>query len=171
MTDYYGGQRARLIKKSVYEFLKSGLEDLGWFDDGRNHESVRFEARPVTDFINTKLSEDLRPNIITLTDEDDESSELELGSSSRTFRWEFFVDIFAENPSVGIGLSTDIRDILLGLHDSNVVDDQGPVLDVYDYAQATPSVLFSCQLVDVEKNRVKVWEKPWQKYWYIVPLS
>lgn len=167
MTDYFGGSRARLIKRSVFELIDNGIRDLGWYDSGRNHLSVRFSPKPV-DSLETKLSQDLKPNLITLTDEDDNEEELEMGSLSMTTSWNFYVDIYAEDSSVGIDLSRDIRDILQGRHDPNRVSEQGPRLQVYDYDLATPVPIFYCDIENVDRGRVKTFVKPWQKFWYLV---
>lgn len=163
----YGGQRARLIKLSLYNLIKDAIEDLGWFDDGRQHEDVSFFADPI-DEVFDRLSIDVKPNIVTLTDEDDQIEELEMGNIAKATAWDFYIDVYAEDSAVGIALSTDIRDVLIGRHDSSVVDVQGPRLPVYDYNQATPTVILNCDITNVDRGRVKIWDKPWEKYWYIV---
>lgn len=163
----YGGDRARLIKLSLYNLIKDGIEDIGWFDIGRQHESVSFFDDPI-DEVYDRLSIDIKPNIVTLTDEDDDISDLEMGSDAKTVAWDFYVDVYAENSAVGVALSSDIRDILIGRHDTGLVSEQGPLLPVYDYNQATPTVIFNCDIVNVDRGRVKIWDKPWEKYWYIV---
>lgn len=164
---YYGGARARLIKLSLYNLINNGIEDLGWFDAGRQHADVTFVADPV-DEVYDRLGIDIKPNVIALTDEDDDVDELEMGSNSKITAWDFYIDIYAEDSAVGVDLSSDIRDILMGRHDPNIVSEQGPLLPVYDYNQATPTVIFNCPIENVDRGRVKVWDKPWEKYWYIV---
>lgn len=163
----YGGDRARLIKLSLFNLIKNGIEDIGWFDSGRQHDSVSCFADPI-DEVFDRLSIDVKPNIVTLTDEDDDIYELEMGSISKTVTWDFYVDVYAENSAVGVALSSDIRDILIGRHNDSVVNEQGPMLSVHDYNQATPTVIFNCEITNVDRGRVKIWDKPWEKYWYIV---
>ena len=80
MTDYYGGSRARLITTSLYNFINNGINDLGWYDTDRKHLPVTFTPKSF-DALNGKLTEDLKPNLISFSDEDDtDSIEIELGN-------------------------------------------------------------------------------------------
>lgn len=155
---YVGGQRQRLIFDSFYRMLHDVLEARGWFDsvDGRAQVSMTFE--PVA------LQEAIAFNTIAVSDEDLTDNEAELGSNFGEIRWTFYVDFFAENRVVGRDLIGDVRDILKGRMES--LGRTGPMLPVYDWTQATPTVIFYCEIEDVVVDRAHDYPQPWLSNWY-----
>ncbi len=160
---YVGGLRDRLIKESVYTLIYDGLDELNWFDTDREHELVQMIPRPLD------WDEEAKPNLIALSEEDIDESELELGSNFSEFSWDFYVDIYAEDGSIGMHLAGDIRHILSGRFTS--ITSVGPVVPVIDYTQAsaTPIELFNVNIEDVAMSRVRRdAPKAYQRYWWVI---
>jgi hypothetical protein len=155
-----GGMRKRLIRESLYQMLYESLAALGWFDAGRQHEDISFRAEPVDP------QDPIPINTIGLADENDNAIDIELGSNFSEHRWTFYVDFFAEKDSLGLHVSGDIQDILEGRIDS--IGRTDPIFTVYDYDQATPPNLFTCQISLVMRDKALTWSKPHQKHWYSV---
>ena len=138
--------------------IRAALTDLGWFDTGRAHLPVLFVAETVDPMTEVTL------NTLALADEDISDFELEMGSLLSEHRWTFWVDFYAENKSIGIELIGDVRAILEGRLSS--IDRGRPIFQVYDYDQATPTVIFTCEIEDVSVDRARDFPNPWQKNWY-----
>ena len=160
MTVVVGGVRKRLIKYSFEVMINDALDQLGWFADGRGHRDVRVIGSPVDE------DTEVLPNVVSIAAEDVSSMEWELGSNLEEIRWDFYVDIYAENDAVGLHLAGDIVDVLKGKLPS--IGRARPQLHVLDYQQATPVELFRCQLEEVDMAKVRNWTQPWQRYWYVV---
>lgn len=152
-----GGLRARLLRESLFAFLYGGLDELGWFDIGRDHLPINFVSTQIADDTEIPL------NTLVLADEDIVSSDEELGSLLAENRWTFFVDFFAEDDAVGLDLVRDVRDLVQGRFSSIA---PGPTFGVYDWRQATPPLLFSCEIEDAAVDRAHGFTKPWQRFWY-----
>lgn len=155
-----GGTRMRLIRDSFHHMVNTSLEDLGWFDTGRSHNTVQLVTSPIDP------SQELTPNIIGVSPEDMSSMEDELGSNLEELRWDFYVDIFAESDVLGLHLMGDLRDTLKGKLPS--IGRTGPSFQVYDFRTTTPSELFVCQLENIQVERQREWSKPWMKYWWTI---
>lgn len=153
-----GGYRKRIIRESLYQMLYSSLEDLGWFDSGRQHSAITFNSEAVDP------AETVPLNTISLADENDLPAEVELGSTLTRYTWTFYVDFFAEKDSLGLHVAADIQDILLGNYAS--IGRVDPSFTVYDYGLATPSELFVCQIETVMRDKAVAWSLPHQKHWY-----
>lgn len=160
MTIYTGGLRARFIKDSVYNMVRDALDDLGWFDPGREHMTVTLLPEPLED------EEAIRPNLIALDDDAILSGDSEMGSNLSTHEWDMVFDIYAESASLGQHLAIDIRDILQGR--MSTIGRHAPIVKVYDYAQATPVEIFKCDLENISYDRARSATKSWQKHWFIV---
>ena len=163
MTQPVGGRRARLIKNSVYTLIQEGMDELGWFDTGRQHKPVKLIPE------RKEWNDEILPNLVTVTEEDIDEHSMELGSNLTEFWWEMMVDVYAENSAVGLDLATDIRDLLSGRF--TTVSSVGPNIDVYDLANlgATPVPLFTVEIENVSMGRVRRdAPKPYQKYWWVV---
>ena len=89
-----------------------------------------------------------------------------MGSNLAEFRLPYFIDVYAQSSAVGQHLATDIRDILQGRFPS--IGRNAPVFTVMNYAQATPTELFTCEIDDVEVNRAHNFTKEHEKYWYAI---
>lgn len=155
-----GGIRARLIADSFYETVRGSLEQLGWFDVNRRHRPVTLITRP------NDWDESVETNAIAITCEDSTDISIELGSGLTEDRWEFSVDLYAEDDDVGVHLTNDVRDILRGKLPS--IGRTGPVFSVYDYRQATPPILFTCEIERVVVDRAHGFTKLWQQHWWAV---
>ena len=157
---YVGGLRARLIKDNFSNLVEDNLTSLGWFDSNRQHLPVQFITRHIEE------DEEIQPNIVSVVEEDVISRPEELGSNFSSHTWTYFVDIYAENHSLGLHLATDVRDILEGRFNS--IGRDRDTFVVYDLSQATPSELFVCEIEGVQMDRVRGFNKPYQKYWWTV---
>lgn len=160
MTQPVGGLRKRMVRESLYQMLHESLADLHWFDTGRQHAPILFESEPVNP------QEPVPINTIGLADENDDATEIELGSNLAEHRWTFYVDFFAEKDSLGLHVSGDIQDILEGRIGS--IGRNDPIFTVYDLTLATPPALFNCQIDLVMRDKAVTWTKPHQKHWYSV---
>jgi hypothetical protein len=163
---YVGGIRNRLIRDNFRRMIEDSLSELGWFDDNRNHLPVKVKSGP----FNT--SEEILPNVVGISIEDVLTQELELGSILEESRHFAYIDIFAEDDPIGTQLSGDLFDIVRAkfsaLRESGIADGR---LHVYDLSQATPSVIFYCNLEDVEINRVRDWDLKFNKFWWIIAVE
>lgn len=157
---YVGGLRARLIKDNFSNLVEGHLSSLGWFDSGRQHKDVQFITKHIDE------DEEILPNVVSVVEEDVVSRPAELGSSFASHVWTYFVDIYAENHSVGLHLATDIKDILEGRFNS--IGNDRDTFIVYDLTQATPSELFVCDIEGVQMDRVRIFNKPYQKHWWTI---
>jgi len=158
-----GGLRARLIRESLYHMIDNALTALGWYDSGRPHEPIDFKSYPVD------WNEEIALNTLSLADEDMTDREDELGSSLTENRWVFYVDFFGENDALALQLVRDIRDICGGRFPS--IGRTGSTFTVYDYRQATPPALFSCDIEDIETDRARNFPQSWLKHWQTCRLT
>src|SRR5690606_2572823 len=110
--------------------------------------------------------EEIKPNKVSVSAEDMLSEEWEMGSSMEEHRWDFYVDIFAENDAIGLHLAGDVQDLVKGMMPD--IGRSRPHLEVLDLRQATPSRLFFCQLEGVQLAKVRHWGHPWTQHWYTV---
>lgn len=161
---YAGGLRARLIKDSLYFMVYDALDQLNWFDPTLE-DPVEFLPKSL------ELDEEILPIKVGLEDDDDNSFDAEMGSNLSEFRWRFYIDVFGhrDRPDDALHLATDIRDILQGR--LSTIGRDAPVLDIYDYTQATPPVVFVCDIENVNRERVPFGTKPWLKAWYSISFT
>lgn len=160
MSTVVGGLRTRLITMSLQGMLRTSLDDLGWFDPARQHQDINFVVRPA------EWEDKVDFNSIAVTCEDSSDREAEIGSNLTEDTWVFSVDIYAEDDAVGIHLINDIKDILRGKMPS--IGRTGPVLSVLDYAAATPTQIFQCDIENVVVDRARGFTKAWQQHWWAV---
>lgn len=163
MATITGGLRLRLIRESLFAMIEDALDQLDWFDGTRPH-------LPVT-FLSKNLNHDVQidPNTGALTDENMASDEVELGSLMAEHRWIFYVDFFAESDALGLHFIGDVKGILEGRMNSIGRDD--PSFTVYDYRQATPPSIATCQIEDVTTDRAHGFLKPWLEHWYAAQFT
>ena len=160
---YVGGTLHRLISDNLFNVIKDSLDDLGWFNPNRKHKPVHLIPESVDDRDTIEL------NTIAISDESVDEDEMELGSTLAEHRYQYFVDIYAESKAVGQHLAGDIRDVLKGRFGS--IGRIEPVLEVIDLTQATPGVQFIADLENIAQDRARVFNKPYQKYWYVVSFE
>lgn len=158
---YTAGLRARLVHDNMHNFVNQGLSDLGWYDSGRQHQTVTLyaEAKP--------WDEEIKANAIMVTTEGVREDELELGTNLAEQSWEYYVDIIAESESLGIHLATDIRDLLIG-HITQGVTFTGPHIPIYDLSQgtATPDLVFTIEIIDIAMDKGRLYNTPTKKHWW-----
>ena len=165
-----GGLRTRLIADSVRVCAIAGLTQLGWFDatvhdtppGARQHRPVRYVPRP------EPWHAEIVPNCIAITTEDISDRDSGLGGEvADTIR--LYVDVFAENDTVGWQLAVDTRDILLGK--ISTFDRHAPVLDVYDLRMATPAAFTQVDLEDLRVDRADGTARSWYAHWFMVRVN
>lgn len=165
MPHYVGGRRARLIKDNVYNFVKNGLTELDWFDTPSEHLPL---------VMHPKISPwdvEVTPNTITVSTENAIDTEAEMGSSFAEHRWQYFVDIFAEDDSVGLHLATDVKDMLIG--HMTVISEYGPDIAVYDLSisSATPVELFTVEVENISMDKGRFYESAAKKFWWQIAFD
>lgn len=154
-----GGLRARLVRDSLYRTVEDGLRLLGWFDPARGHAPVNMRSTPVDD------DEELPPNTLVLVDEDTAAPvEAELGSNLAEHAWAFVLDFYAEDPTLGLHLIRDVRDLLDGRMPS--IGRGRASFEVRDWTQSPAPVLFRCEIEDVEVDRGRAGPARWQRHWF-----
>lgn len=161
-----GGLRARLIRDNMYDVVNDGLTELGWMNDDRPHNPVEVRIDQVPH------GEVAEPNIVVVTAEDLFESPMEMGSLAGQHTWMYYIDVYAEDNILGMALATDIRDILQGRFTSSV-SRIGPDVDVYDLRLdlATPHRLFSVEIENVDMNKSRAYEQPYEKFWWVVDFQ
>lgn len=156
---YVGGKRLACIQDSFYRMVRDSMDELGWLT---SIPGTRADVTILAEQINPGT--EIKPNQIGISSEDMSNLDWELGSNLTEDRWDIFIDIFAENEFVGVALSGDIHDILRGkIAAIGRTDKDFPV---YDYAD--DSVMFNCYLENIEINRVRDWDRAYNKYWWVV---
>lgn len=162
-----GGLRSRLIIDSVRFAIISTLQQGGWFDPtihdtppgNRRHEPFRYIPRPVD------WAENIRPNAIAISAEDTADVPFGFGGEVQDEN-EVYVDLFAQDDSLGWQVAFDIRDALLGKVDGAV----GPQIDVYDFRQATPAPFTTVDIDLLEVDRSQGDARIWQRHWFMLHL-
>jgi hypothetical protein len=162
MTIYVGGARQRLIKENLVNFVEDGLTAIGWFNAGRNHEPVTVTG----DHIDPSVS--IRPNVVGVSFEDEDFSDMELGSDLEETRHSVVIDVFAENVPIGQHLKGDVTDLLRGKFTSISSTDR---LAVWDLFAASPSILFHCQFEDFFVERNRQWETAHNEFWWSIAVD
>lgn len=157
-----GGLRRRLIKDNFYYMMNDSLAQLGWFDVPNELAEYGVELLPKQ----IDAMQEITPNKISIASEALDSEELELGSNLEEYRWDIYLDLFVEDESVGIHLSGDIYDILKGKMSS--IGRGRPSFPVRDLTTETEDILFYCDIQNVHANRVREWNRPQERYWWVV---
>ncbi len=158
MTVYAGGLRSRLIRDSLINMVTDSLAALGWFDGNRQHTKLTVVATAVPE------EEDVPYNTLAFSDDDISSYDEEMGSNYSEHRWNWFIDFFAEDNSIGLHVIQDIKAILEGRFSS--IGRTGSILKVYDYTLATPSHIFTCEIEGVATHRAHGFPRAYQRYWH-----
>lgn len=159
MSSYVGGKRLACIQDSFYRMVSDSMGDLGWLT---SVPGTRADVTILAEQINPGT--EIRPNQVGISSEDLTDREMELGSNLAENRWDIFIDIFAENEFVGVALAGDVFDILRGKIAS--IDRTEAAFPVYDYID--DSTMFNCYLENIEINRIRDWDRPYNKYWWVV---
>lgn len=160
MTVPVGGLRARLIRESLYQMIHDSLAGLGWFDSGRQHSPVTFNADPINDPNKIAL------NTSALVDFDTTDVPAEMGTLMEETTWRFYVDMYAESEALGLHFARDVKDLLQGRMAS--IGRTRPDFAAYDYRQATPPVFCYCEILDVRVDRPPTMAHLKDRFWYMV---
>lgn len=160
---YVGGRRQRLIKDNMKRQIEAGLDALGWFDTNRPHLPVSISADQF------EPNEEIKPNAIVVVIEDFAAEALGIGQddSLEENRINAFVEIFAEDNSVGQHLAGDVYDLMRGKFTQ--IDDLKGV-DVLDLG-VDDSHLFYCWYEDIEIMRNRSWDLPFNKFWWTIAVD
>jgi len=154
-----GGLRSRLIYDSIRIEIERALGQIGWFDAGRQHLPINFVALPIDDSQEIPLS-----TLVLVGGNAVDPEPLELGTDYAEHKRVYYLDFYAENQSVGEHLIFDCKGILEGRMPS--ISRGSPTIQIYDYTQATPPVMATVEIDNVEVDKGHVFNYPYQKYWY-----
>lgn len=160
MSNYVGGLRARLIRESVYQEVRSALTDLGWFDGGRRHLPITFLDEGVPN------SSEVEFNTAALSDESQIQIEDELGSNLAEHRWTYYIDFYGESDALSTHFVHDVRDILAGRFNS--IGRITPTIPVFDWTMPTPPEIFYVAVEDIVIDRAHNFPSPRLAHWYAV---
>lgn len=156
-----GGLRDRLLKDSFYAHVEQALNTLGWLDPGRAHRPINLIPAP------ERWDVPIAPNTVIVDFAATDTTEVEVGSHFTSDLHIGYVEIYAENDSLGHHLSNDIRDWLRGRLQATPV---GVTFPIFDYrAGSTPPVIGYMDIDDIRTLRnVTVTNEVWLRHWYRV---
>lgn len=167
MSTVVGGLRARLIRDSFRNWVRDGVAARGWMDEDRPHVPFTFRRPPAN------WDEEVPPNSIAISAEDVGDDDIELGSLLTEDLWTYYIDVYGDtNPRsfyAAMDCAHDIRDMLRGKIPS--IGYENPAFPVYDYRQATPPILFYCQIENVILDKARDYPNAWQQNWYVIRLD
>jgi hypothetical protein len=163
MTDPVGGLRARLLHDNLTAVLETGLAGLGWFDSGRHHQPFQFLHGPHTWDVPVAL------NTIVVTTRGLDTEGIEVGSNLTMDTVELTADLYAENDSLGVHVSNDMRDLLRGRLPGGADRETIPILD---FRQATPAPIGYATIagVTVERTTDQVPEE-WSRHVFTLVVT
>lgn len=155
MTTVTGGLRSRLIERSLALTVREILDTLGWFDPGRQHRPVNLVSHQYD------IDEEVPINTVAVFCDDVEEEGIELGTNLAEHTTDLWVDVYAENDSVGKHLADDIRDGLGGRL-AGRTDPSFVVTDLDD------NEIFTIEIEGLRRSRARDFPNPWQRHWYTV---
>jgi hypothetical protein len=156
-----GGLRDRLLKDSFYAIVEQALNTLGWLDPGRVHHPINIIQKPAT------WDAPVAANTVTVDFASTETIEWEVGSRLTSDLHVGYVEVYAEDDSLGIHLSNDIRDWLRGRLQATPV---GVTFPIFDYREgSTPPIIGYMDIDAVSALRnVTVNQSLWLRHWFRV---
>lgn len=157
MSFIEGGLLERFIEESVYRLIVDALDDLGWFDTGRQHEPIVPRAEPYA------LDETIEKNALVIELELTEDEEFETGQAAAIEDGiDAYVDFYAENTSLGRHLAGDVRGILRGKMPS--IGRLTNTFEIIDWSLATPTPIAGAYGIfeDITTARASVFSRPWK---------
>jgi hypothetical protein len=156
-----GGLRDRLLKDSFYAIVDQALNTLGWLDSGRSHRPINLIEKP------HGWDVPVAPNTVAVDFTGSEVSEWEVGSRLTSDVHIGYVEIFAENDSLGAHLSNDLRD---WLRCRLQVDPVGVTFPIFDFRSgSTPPVIGHMDIDAVSSLRnAAATNDVWLRHWYRV---
>ena len=159
---FVGGVRQRLIKDNFALDIEQGLRALGWYDTGRQHLPVTVIADQF------EPAKAIQPNLLGVTLEDLMVSEMEMGSSLEESNYLAFIDVFAENNTIGQHLTGDVLDLLRGKF-SQIKPET--ILGVKNLGSPAKEHLFNCYYENFEVERTRTWDNAYNKFWWTISLD
>ncbi len=156
-----GGLRARLLQDSLRDHVRQCLDQLGWLAPNRYHQPIILAEQP------NHWSVPVVPNTIAVDFAGSGVSEWEVGSDLTSDLHTAFVEIFAEDDSLGTHLAGDLRDWLRG---RLAATPMGVTFPIYDFQQgATPPIIGYMDIDPVSALRnVPMSGAVWLRHWYRV---
>jgi hypothetical protein len=153
------GLRDRLLKDSFRAQITQALTTLGWLDVGRQHKPINLIDEPLP------WDQPVAANTIAIDFTGSDAVEWEVGSLLTSDLHVGTVEIYAENDSLGVHLSNDIRDWLRGRLQPSL-----PTFPIYDYRQgSTPPVIGYMDIDNVSALRdAAASELIWLRHWFRV---
>lgn len=156
-----GGLRDRLIHDALYRLVEEILTTLGWMNPGRQHAPINLVPVAVDEH------DEIPANTLTVSPEDVDGTDAEMGSLLEERRTGYWIDFYAEDDAVGKDLIGDLRDALKG----KMAGRTGPVLDVFDTTLATPALAFSCVLEGIRTDRAHGFTEAHRRHWFELALE
>jgi hypothetical protein len=157
---YAGGILYRIVSDSLVQMVTDSLDQLNWFATDRGHLPVVMYPEPLD------ASESTKPNAVAFSMEDIVNADIELGSHLSEHRCMYFIDVYGESKALALHLGGDIKDILEGRFPSIGRGDNH--FEVLDLAHATPTTLFYCDIEEVEIDRNRFGDRPYEKFWWTI---
>lgn len=155
-----GGLRDRLLKDSFYAQVETALNTLGWLDPARRHKPINLIQKP------EHWDVAVPANTVTIDFVGSSVGEWEVGSLLTSDTHIGFVEIYAENDSLGIHLAEDLRDWLRGRLQTAPVSTTFPI---YDFRTPTPSTIGYMDIDGVSTARnISISQDVWVRHWYRV---
>jgi hypothetical protein len=156
-----GGLRDRLLKDSFYAHVEEALTTLGWLEPGRSHRPITLTQKPAA------WDEPVELNTVTVDFASSENTEWEVGSALTSDVHVGYVEVYAENDSLGIHLSNDLRDWFRGRLQPGLI---GVTFPIFDYREgSTPPVIGYMDIDNISALRnVSVSSNLWLRHWFRV---
>ncbi len=155
MTTVTGGLRNRLIERSLTNHIRAGMNALGWFDPGRQHQPVSLVARQ------HDIDEEVPLNTVAVVVDDIQDTDVEIGSNLAEHRIDIWVDVYAESDSLGAHIADDVRD-MLGGRLAGYTDPSFLVTDLTNVG------IFTVEIEELRRRRARGFPHPWQRHWFTV---
>jgi hypothetical protein len=151
------GLNLRLLNDNLFLLVEEFINTTqGWNDTGRVNQPVVVRSAEVAN------DEVVEPNLVTISLEDINFFDVELGSTMVEQSVVAVVDIIAENHSIGLHLAGDLLGWAQDLY----------AFPVYDLTQATPnSVAYYCEVNGVTLERNRWFENRSQQWWWVLSFS
>jgi hypothetical protein len=162
-TSLEGGIRARFIRTALLERVRFIVEQQGWLDAGRRHGEITVLDEPVP------ADEEIKRNTLSVFIDSIDDEPSEIGSNATDDVHAGFVDFYAESEAVGVQLIGDVRAGLLGKLPA--IGCVTPRLPVYDWPEATPDLLFWCEIEDMRRDRATDFREPYRRHWFSLSFS
>lgn len=160
MADPAGGLRDRLITDSFAAMLKAALTTLGWFAPSDRHLPIDFRTVPYPEGAEIPL------NTFVVSREDVNGTDAEVGSNATEDRHVMWMDFYAEKRGLAQHFIGDVRDICRGKHAD--AGREEPVFEVRNVHEDGATVLFFCDVEDVQVETSHGGGQPHERNWMAV---